>query len=295
MMGKRWMYLVVVTLGLLLILVIGPGLAHGPEEQAQPQGTMAIEAVSSWYTYQGMLRENGVPVTGSRYIVFTFYADDACTVPYDDFWDTVEVNEGLFSVKLPGGSYYFDGRAVWLGMEIDGTTVGCQEIPPVPYALSLRPGAQIQRTDSGNGLEAINTATGTALWASSPNGFGVSGYSENSYAIYGSDGGTTQGKGYGGYFTSNTGIGVYGYSSATSVTANAYTPGVYGRSANGVGVYGWSDDGDAGVLGSSDGYGVSGRSEHSHGVRGYAGVSWPNIPIRQAARGYDGLSSARHW
>jgi hypothetical protein len=24
-------------------------------------------------------------------------------------------------------------------------------------------------------------------------------------------------------------------------------------------------------------------------------LSWPNIPIRQAARGYDGLSSARHW
>jgi hypothetical protein len=85
--------------------------------------------------------------------------------------------------------------------------------------------------------------------------------------------GSNQARGYGGYFTSDNGVGVYGYSSGSSVVANAYTPGVYGRSANGVGIYGLSDSGDAGVLGHSDGYGIQGQSEHSHGVRGSANGS----------------------
>ena len=199
------------------------------------------------------------------------------------------MDRGLFNVMLAVDPSDFDGQGLWLRIYVDGEWLTPrQELLPVPYALGLRPGAQIRRTDIGNALEAISTATGTALWASSPNGFGVVGYSENSYAVYGADTGTTQGKGYGGYFTSNTGVGVYGYSSATSVTANAYTPGVYGRSADGVGVYGVSDNGAPGVLGSSDGYGVSGRSEHSHGVRGYAGGA-------VADEGYGGYFSSENY
>ncbi len=81
-----------------------------------------------------------------------------------------------------------------------------------------------------------SAASGSAVHGTSVSGNGVYGYTENAHAVYGADVGTTQGRGYGGYFTSNTGVGVYGYSSATSHFANAYTPGVYGNSKYGVGV-----------------------------------------------------------
>jgi hypothetical protein len=69
----------------------------------------------------------------------------------------------------------------------------------------------------------------------------VKGATEDGYGVYGLDGGTEQGRGYGGYFTSNTGVGVYGWSSADRTWNNLYSPGVYGRSVEGVGVYGRSN------------------------------------------------------
>ena len=132
-----------------------------------------------------------------------------------------------------------------------------QELVPVPYALSLRPGA------------VIRTTTGSALTVESIGGFGLYGYSQDNYAVYGRDAGTTQARGYGGYFTSDNGVGVFGGSGAERVGENPYAPGVYGLSVNGVGVYGvtYSDQsGMAGVRGeATDADGVYGRSEAAYG------------------------------
>jgi hypothetical protein len=116
-----------------------------------------------------------------------------------------------------------------------------------------------------------SAASGAAVWGESTGGLGVRGYTENLYAVYGSDGGTTQAQGYGGYFETTTGVGVYGYSSAESTAANALAPGVYGRSANGVGVYGVGESGRSGVLGESvGGSGVHGWSTSGNGVSGFS-------------------------
>lgn len=264
-MKTRTMWVIIALVSLMVLITGGTGAFYG---QRAPSATVADSI-----NYQGRLTDpGGVPLDGTFPMRFQIYnAANLGTLLWDSGIFDVPVNNGYFNAELAIDTADFDGRALWLRIYVNSEWLSPrQELLPAPYALSLRPGAQIERTTSGNALETLNTATGTALWASSADGWGVFGHSENSYAVYGSDSGTTQGKGYGGYFTSNTGVGVYGYSSATSVTANAYTPGVYGRSANGVGVLGASDDDGSGVMGLSDGYGVYGRSYHSHGVRGTA-------------------------
>ncbi len=119
-----------------------------------------------------------------------------------------------------------------------------------------------------------SVATGTAISGTSRGGKGVYGYTEDGYAVRGEDSGTVEGKGYGGHFTSNTGVGVYGGSTASPSTSNAYVPGVYGYSQNGYGVYGVSEDvWGSGVYGTGEGekgVGVFGRSgEEGVGVYGY--------------------------
>jgi hypothetical protein len=227
--------------------------------------------VASKINYQGRLTNpNGVPLNGVFDMRFQIYDDqNSGTELWDSGVTSVTVDQGLFNVELEVDSNDFNGQGLWLRIYVDGEWLAPrQELTPAPYALSLRPGAVIHRNDDGKALEVVNNATGSAVWSNSVNGYGVFGTSENSYAVYGADLGITQGKGYGGYFTTATGIGVYGYSSANSITANAYAPGVYGRSSNGVGVYGLSDADEAGVFGQSDGYGVYGYSRNSHGVRG---------------------------
>jgi hypothetical protein len=281
-MNKRTVWVSAMVVALLLVV----GTAG-----AMP-GSMAPEAtVASGINYQGRLTDpGGTALDGTYPMRFQVHDDPTVnSVLWDSGVINVDVMRGLFNVELGVDATDFDGLGLWLRIYVDGEWLTPrQEILPVPYALSLRPGAQIERRDSGNALELIGTATGTALWASSTQGFGVHGYSRDTYAIYGSNVGTTQGKGYGGYFTSNTGIGVYGYSSATRVTDNRYTPGVYGRSANGVGVYGLSDDGDPGVMGHSDGTGVRGWSEHGTGVVGIAEGSLVD-------EGYGGYFFSHHY
>lgn len=267
-MKTRIIWTTAILVMVLMLLTSGAGAL---EEQAAPAAAAA--AVAGSINYQGRLTNSGgAPLNGTFPMRFQIH-DTPTTNSL--LWDSgnvsVNVDQGLFNVELAVDPADFDGQALWLRIRVDGEWLSPrQELLPVPYALSLRPGAKIRRENNGTALKVVNSATGTALSSRSVNGYGVYGYSRNSYGVYGKDEGTTQGKGYGGYFTSNTGIGVYGYSSATAVISNADTPGVYGRSANGVGVLGVSDDTSAGVKGQSDGAGVVGRSLHSHGVYGYA-------------------------
>jgi hypothetical protein len=169
-------------MAVLVTVAVGPGRAQGPGERAQPQGALSIEAsVAGKFSYQGMLREDGVPVSGRRDMVFQLFTGEGCTLPYGDVISIpdVEVSAGLFSVELSFNPYYFYGVRVWLGIQVDGTTVGCQEILPVPYALSLKPGAWIQDSqEDWQIIHAVNTASigrsyGLLGWSRSPDGAGV--------------------------------------------------------------------------------------------------------------------------
>ena len=153
----------ILTVSLLLVLAISLGRAQEPTEPEQPQGELSIEAsVASKFTYQGVLREDGFPVSGTRNMTFRLYTDSACTVPLSAVINmpTVPVSQGLFSVELSFSQDYFNGQGLWLGIQVGTTQVACQEIVPVPYALSLRPGATIEGT-TDEMLVIDNTSTST--------------------------------------------------------------------------------------------------------------------------------------
>ena len=312
-------------LGLLFALAASGslGLAQEPDppdEQALPQGIVSIAAtVSSRFSYQGLLKENGSPVTGSRDMTFRLYSDDTCStqVGSDIVKSGVPVANGLFSVELDVAHDDFNGQGLWLEVEVGGTKIGCQEILPVPYALSLRPGAYINGAVAGSGLRVDNAATSgkvygvfgrtnsSSSWtagvfgeATAPSGdeylLGVYGRTNsNSHASAGVRGAAeaTSGETFGvwGVSKSSQGWGVYGRASAN----NGWTQGVHGEcdSPDCYGVVGRANANSGatrGVYGRSDsldGYGVYGFNS----AGGYAGYFNGDVAQSRAA---DGLVKA---
>jgi hypothetical protein len=180
---NRKLFTITLTALLTLLLSMGGATGQGPEpeEETQPQGEVSITAtVNSRISYQGVLKEGGTPVTGSRDMIFGLYSDGACTTQAasDIVKNDVQVTDGLFSVELDVDQSLFNGQGLWLGVEVGGTDIVCQEILPVPYALSLRPGAHIEGTlDDDAVLHASNDGSGVAvgLWAES-SASGYAGY-----------------------------------------------------------------------------------------------------------------------
>jgi hypothetical protein len=254
MNGKRLTIICIVLLTLLLSM--GATMAEDP----QPAGEVSLTAVvNSRISYQGILKEAGSEVTGSRDMTFRLYADDACTaqVGSDIAKPGVQVVDGLFTVELDVAHNEFNGQGLWLGVEVGGTAIVCQEILPVPYALSLRPGASIVGEQAGSPVllvensSSANDSRAIRAYASAANGFtaGVNGRTDSS---------TTGAKGVWGYAAGGgQTYGVHGESNSTSGR------GVYGRantdSGTNYGVYGQSN--------SADGYGVYGVNT----ADGYAG------------------------
>lgn len=161
--------LAVVTLVAIATMLISTGSAvgQGPDQETGgPQGQVQVEAVeaavNSRISYQGVLKESGRPVTGLRNMVFSLFADGACTgaALQSVTKNGVQVTNGLFAVKLDVNPDHFNGQGLWLQVRIGATNLGCEEIAPVPYALSLRPGA---RVSGGDPTLALDTPGDHAL------------------------------------------------------------------------------------------------------------------------------------
>jgi len=117
----------------------------------------------------------------------------------------VQVTDGLFSVELDVTHSHFNGQGLWLEVEVGGVAIGCQEILPVPYALSLRPGAVI--TDSSSHVE-LNRYYSSLLPYGAKTGVYAkaegTGIFNSYYGVYGS------GTDYGVYGHSDSGAAIYG-------------------------------------------------------------------------------------
>jgi hypothetical protein len=169
------------------------------------------------------------------------------------------VSNGLFTVDLDVPQSAFNGQALWLRIQVGGQWLSPrQELLPVPYALSLRPGAWINGNSTDAAVVTVtNQALGTALYAQgSATGIqgvgmtGVWGQGQVGVAGGGLTGVSGSGSWVGVYGESADGYGVRGSTSAP-MTAT-YTAGVYGQSINGRGVIGESQF-DVGVYGQSSG------------------------------------------
>ena len=210
----------IVALAVLATLALFTQLtrAQGPGPQ-EAQSVAAV--VGSKISYQGMLKENGSPVNGTRTITFTLASDSGCATVKQTIVKSVPITNGLFTTDLDVTQAHFDSQALWLGSQVGATQIGCQEILPVPYALSLRPKAVISST--GDLFDALfKVQVGNAVVKGSMvHGLlfglaGVYGYAKDlpiSIGVMGaSDGNTYDNWGVWGESssTSNHGRGVYG-------------------------------------------------------------------------------------
>lgn len=294
---------VIVTLGLLLLGGLGaywPAIA-GADSPISTGSSAAT--IGDAITYQGFLTDaNGGPLSGTFTMRFRIFNDSAAGAL---LWDggnlSVEVEKGLFAVRLEITTDIFNGEELWVEQTIDGEVLTPrQEIVPAPMAHTLRPGAIIKGTANAipnnylldvqmnNDTFSFNrgaifgqSTTGNAVYGLAQNGRAVYGQTEDGYAVYGFDGGSDANRGYAGYFYSTNGIGVYGYSNGDRSHPNILAPGVYGQSNRGVGVYGRGDTSNSYTFYNEGGYfeggkGLYARGTDSAGEAGYGARIYSN-------------------
>jgi len=278
-----------IIVGGVTIVLLAVGVA-GVIAQRQPAVPSAVGAtLSGGISYQGRLTNAaGGPLSGTYTMRFVVYDDPGAGSALWDSGDLdVAVEDGLFNVKLGVDPADFDGQALWLSIVVDGETLAPrQEILPAPYALSLRPGADVVGDSLGAAdasLAGYAPATGTALYADANGGVGLFGDSENNYGVWGSSNSS-----WGGYFTSDGGYGIRVHTDGATVNDHgAYVTsdrgyGVYAQSAQNQAVRGEAGDvtgfppvfGRVGVVGMGENRGVHGGSNNGLGVYGTSGNSY---------------------
>ncbi len=246
MRGKTLVIFVVLA----MVALIGTRGGVVAEPPAQGGGDVQVAGVvSSKISYQGQLTDSGGnPLSGSYNLKFELYtALSGGSKLWEQTRNGVQVQNGLFTVELNVNNGDFNGQGMWLAITVNGQGLSPrQEVLAAPYALSLRPGAQItasiydgavlrlENTDASNGggyaLSAINASGNT--WRP---------------AIYGENKGASAG--------------------------------VLGSSAGWHAVVGWqtgSNVANAGVYGHNNGagVGVKGESATGYGVAAYSGGAW---------------------
>ncbi len=89
------------------------------------------------FTYQGQLKQGGVPVNGTIDLEFTLWDAEADGNPVGSpvGINGVAVSNGLFTADLDFGASAFGGDDRWLQVAVNGTTLGSrQRVASTPYA-----------------------------------------------------------------------------------------------------------------------------------------------------------------
>ncbi|MBN1922279.1 MAG: hypothetical protein JW892_13610 [Anaerolineae bacterium] len=241
-------YRIFVGLLLCLMLIMATGnsaifaLSQASTGEDAPSTASGVEApVGNAITYQGYLVQNGSPVTATCDFAFALFDAVGGGESVGDAAVTVPVTEGKFTALLDFGGAAFTGDARWMQVYVRcPSTVGSYtllsgrvELTAVPYAHSLRPGAQVFGTE-GATLHVRNSAE---------NGVAVHGEATSLATAF-------DYQAFGGRFTSRSrgGVGVFGGDNDAGDYSFGY--GVWGQSNShwGYGVYGENA--------SPDGYGV---------------------------------------
>ena len=242
--------IVVVALSVAVGLVMAQGPGDGEAAQVQV-ADVGLAAVANVIPVQGRLTDaSGSPVNGARVMVFSIYDVSAGGVALCSDSDTVNVVNGLFTASMNFcAADDVNGRQLYLGIRVDADPemTPRQDIYPVPYAFSLRPGAIISDTLAGDAILHVEN------WGAG--GRGLRGYAmAESGSNWGVVGASRSPAGIGGYFyNTGGGIGLLADSSGTGLNGAAIK--AYNDSASGVGVWAQTKGADAAVVASSDGSG----------------------------------------
>ncbi len=225
------------AMGLAFLATAGPVTpgTTAPVPTAAPQQARSATAVDAGraFTYQGMLKSAGAPLSATADLQCTLYDGATAGTSFGTQTVTTTVSNGLFTVTLNDASQFtstaFDGRALWLEIAVRSpagsgayTTLSPrQALSAAPIAATLAPQARIQATYTGSynaGLNLAapaNTFNPTALSVlAGPRTFtwltdvpaGVLSDTESGYGVVG---------------TTNTGTGLYGRTLNGSGTGTA--------------------------------------------------------------------------
>lgn len=281
-------------------------------------------ALAQSFTYQGYLREGGVPANGAFNLTFKLFnaASGGVQVGSTITLDETGVANGLFTVELNFGATAFTGADRWLEMAVNGTTltprVKITAAPLASFSQNTRgitvdgsnnvglgtatPSARLDvvgtarvsafrmTTGAAAGRVLTSDATGMGTWQNAPgltlpfSGTGIAFPGEAVFKI------TNSSSGYALLGQSDgNGIGVAGLST-TTVGVNK---GVYGMSASasGTGVYGEVPSTTGSTYGgyftsaSQTGFGVYGVSTATTGVA-HGGSFWSQSTNGIGVNGY---------
>jgi len=223
---KARMLVGMLVLALLVAATAGLGQAQGSGRAVEPQlqdPPGVEEIVTGDIPVQGRLTDaDGHPVPDGVYaITLRLYDVAEGGQPLCEDADDPVVTDGLFMTLMGYCSDNISGQALWLGIQVEGDNEMAprQQIAPVPYALSLRPGAVISDTRT---LAQVNGIV-PQLWAVA----GVIGKAtgDGSVGVYGS--------------TDAIGAGIYGESTSASGWAGIFL----NRAAGGAGLLATAGDG----------------------------------------------------
>jgi hypothetical protein len=299
---------------IVLTLASAPAALH-----AQPSGAA--------FTYQGQLKEAGVPCEGAYDFIFQLWdaAEGGAMVSDELYVDDWPVGAGLFTVQLDFGEGMFTGDERWLQMHVrPGDSSGSytelsprQPLTATPYALYALSGPGSGGFWAASGDDIYNTNSGNVGIGTTDPGYPLHVESDGTRivyvrnnaasgrALYASSNGTAlyaEGGSCGldAYTDSPTGIGISVFNEAES--GNAYAVYANNISPTGVAIYGRTSNGNdyaagIGVYGhaANDGYvtagiGVYGRSESDHGGAGVYGEA--TATGGESAYGVHGVSTS---
>ena len=136
---RRWLS---VGASLLVALLLVGGIALAQEADTR-KGLEPQEVLSTRFTYQGKLDDDGTPVSGTCQIAFRLYRGDAPHGPQigEAITSPVVIQDGFFTTMLDFGEDAFDGSERWLGLRVKCagdpayTDLGRQALSPAPFAL----------------------------------------------------------------------------------------------------------------------------------------------------------------
>jgi hypothetical protein len=223
-------------------------------------GIVSAATVTQSINYQGKLTDAaGNPLTGDYSVTFKLYNVSSVGTALATDTHTVQASKGLFTTQITADSSFFDGRALWLGIKVgaDAEMTPRQELRPVPYALSLRPGSIIK------GISGINSVLSVIKDDDSGSAVDVATNGKTSYAIVG----RTEGDYSKGIKVSTLG----NYSEGVSIlTYGSDSPGVYASTFKSIGIraetIGANSDGVYATATGIGSYGVNAVSAQSYGL-----------------------------
>ncbi len=256
-MHKKMWIVGVAVLMMLAMLAVAVRFTYaqgaGPGSGGDVESNRVSDVVPGAIGVQGKLTdENGIPLNGNYGITFSLYDTEDGTVAICSDSNTVTVQNGLFNSYLDNCYNDLWGQKVWLGVQVgsDPEMTPRQVIYPVPYALTLKPGALISGTTDGiltvygsggaggtsdyDGLMAYAHGGGEAVSADAENGFGVYAHSLTSSAIMAST------------YNTSTMAAIAGCAVDGDTTCNSYrdnnAAGVIGISVRGDGLQGYATE-----------------------------------------------------